>query len=80
MTYLCGKEIIAHESLTFHIYVTTEYVFWEYLTEEKYYDFYSKHYNMNDNLSMTTISGIEKGFGAIEFLSEFVDWTAIIIS
>lgn len=29
---------------------------------------------------MTTISGIEKGFGAIEFLSEFVDWTAIIIS
>lgn len=35
---------------------------------------------MNDNLSMTTISGIEKGFGAIEFLSEFVDWTAIIIS
>lgn len=34
---------------------------------------------MNDNLFMTTSSGIEKRFGAIEFLPEFVDWIAIII-
>lgn len=34
---------------------------------------------MNNNLFVKTSSRIGKSFGAVEFLSQFVDWTAVII-